>query len=328
MAFTVQSIDRRRKIEIHRQDAQKTASKLESLRDRLGLSEAPVEDTPIARQAEQLTADHLEEVAQQIRTIIPPEIQSADRAFLEEEHKQLDRLPYMPGQDAKEFLDRTGIPEGMRMVKTEAIIGSVSPAFDDWSTEYDKRKGRAVDIATTLQMGTPEAVDRVFHVRDPKQGVRLKKISGPGGDIFFAMDGTHRVAGAKLLRLPEIPANIEDVTNAREVYSTDPLLRSEWEKKIRRGLIQGDVKEEFNKSVGKKVFKLTLKKQALPWMCLPQQRYLKMTQLYLKRYPESFDDIRSPTTKEKIPKEALTDEVAMNYYLADRWDEYKKETYI
>ena len=325
VARAVEHVKRKAEIDRTRPKVQESEMRLSEIRAELGvekLQPTSAEETPLTRQKEQLNSLQLVDVASEIRTSIPAEVQSADREALQAMQKELVELPYVPGEDMREVLDYDGEDEGVMMVDTDAIVGSVSPAFQNWSTEYESRKGRIVDIAQEIMKGNPEAVDHVFHVTDPEHGVKLKKVSGPGGDLFFVVDGTHRVAGSKLAQLPELPAQVENMTELSEVRTADPMLKSQWEQRIERGLIQGSVEETTTPS-GQKNFNLKIDSQVLPWMNLPQNKLIKMTKFYFECYPKALEDIKSFRSDEKIPKEALLDEVAMNFYLADRWDEYK-----
>ncbi len=259
-----------------------------------------------------------------IKTAIPAEVQSADEKTLQNMKEALADLPYLPGGDVKEILDFNGEDEGFQLVNTYAIVGSVSPSFENWSTEYQGRKGRTVDIAKEIMEGTEESVDKVFHIKDPKQGIKLKKLSGPSGDLYFVEDSSHRVSGAKLAQLPELPAQVENVTNVSEVNTDDLELKLQWEERIKCGLIKGHIEEVATKS-GQKVFKLNIESQVLPWMNLPQGKLIEVTKFYFERYPNSLDNLKSFVTGKKIPKEVLLDTIAMNYYLADRWSEYQKK---
>lgn len=266
----------------------------------------------------------LEDVVAEVKAGIPAEIKSADREALETRQKKLTDLPYMSGQKARDVLDYKGEDEGFMMVDTDAIIGSVSPAFKNWSTEYESRRGRTADVAEKLIEGTEESIDYVFHVKnDPANGIKLKKLSGPDGDLFFVEDGTHRVAGSKLARLPRLPAQVENMSNLSEVRTTDEILKSDWERMIRKGLIKGTIEE--TDASGTKFFNLKIDSQVLPWMNLPQWNAIKLTEHYLERYPGSLNDVKSLTTGEIIPKKALLDMVAMNFYLAGRWEEYRQK---
>lgn len=277
---------------------------------------------PLARGSEPPRNLQLATVVSEIQAGISSEMRHADESALSRGRERLVDLPYLPADHFHQILDYDGVDEGVMMVATDAIVGSVSPAFRDWSTEYDDRRGRSVAVAQELIRGTPESIDHVFHVSDPRGGIKLKKVSGPAGDLFFVVDGTHRVAGSKLVGLHKLPARVENMTNLSEVHTEDPGLKSQWEKRIERGLIQGTV-EETTTTSGSKRFNLKIKSETLPWMHLPQPALVEMTKLYFARYPEAREKMTLRATGEKIPLEALLDDIALSFYLADKWNEYK-----
>lgn len=276
------------------------------------IGEAPP-DSPIQREAT-ARRDILRTTSaiELIKLSTSPELEGADDATLEAEQEKLKELPYYSGNDVRDILDYQGDDEGLKFVDTTKIVGSVSPAFEDWSTEYESRKGRVVGVAKGLLKPNDASVERIFHLKKPNEQIKLKKITGPGGDVFFAQDGTHRVAGSKLARLAAIPARIENMNKVSEVYADDKLLAEEWQGRIKKGLITGTVTQEKNR------FKLTIEKQALPWMHLPQAKLKKFSKFYESVYPGSLDKVG-------IPKDALLDDVGYNYFMADRYEEYEQK---
>lgn len=263
----------------------------------------------------------LKDVVLEINSTIPPEISSASTANLEQMHKKLSELPYISAQEVALQFYNLGEDEGVRWVNTNAIVGSISSAFENWSTEYDSRKGRIVNIAEQLIDGMPKSVDNVFHITQPRHGIILKKISAPKGDLIFVIDGSHRVAGCKLAKLPRIPAKVEKLSELKEFETKDPVLKSDWEERIRMGLIEGSI-EEISTSSFNKTYILNIESQVLPWMYLPQHTITKFTKLYFDLYPDAHEGLVNLLNNQPIPKEALIDNIAMNYYLANRWDEY------
>ena len=325
MARAVEHVKRQQETHQSSSRVHETESKIDEIRTMIGLAGNKSEtepNSPLTRDKQRLSDLQLEDVVSEVRMSVPAELLTADREALSALQKELSNLPYVPGQDAREILGRDGENEGVMVVDTDAIVGSVSPAFRDWSTEYESRKGRIVDVAQEILKGTPESIEHVFHITDPAHGVKLKKISGPKGDLFFVADGTHRVAGSKLARLTELPAQVENMTELSELRTTDSALKSQWDLRIKKGFIRGKVEETTTPS-GDKTYNLKIDSQVLPWMSLPQSKLTKLSTFYLDRYPNSLDDIRSFTTGEIIPKEALLNQDAMNLYLTDRWDEYR-----
>ena len=259
----------------------------------------------------------MDAVLAMVQRAVPQELRKVDDEGLEIRRKTLAGLPYLPGNDLRGVLDYAGKDGGLLMVKTEEIVGSVSPAFRDWSTEYEGRKGRIAAVAKALIHPTEDSLERVFHLGKPNEQIKLKKVSGPGGDMFFADDGTHRVAGAKLAKTPEIPAHVEDMSELREVRTTDAVLRDEWEARIEKHLIQGRVETSVT-GKNSPVYTLFIHRQVLPWMHLPQSKLVKVSKFYEQQYPDSLGKLG-------VPKEIFTNSVAMNYYLAGRWNEYEKD---
>ncbi|MDF1497566.1 MAG: hypothetical protein P1P90_05950 [Patescibacteria group bacterium] len=267
----------------------------------------------------------LPEVVRDIRSGIPEELKHTDRAELESRKEDLKNLPYIESKNTHEVINwRDAVPEGFKEVDTKDIIGSVSAAFTNWSTEYEKRSGRIVDVAQSLIKGNNSAVDRVFHINNaPYERIKLLKLSGPKGDIFIVKDGTHRVAGAKLAEVKQIPAEIENITEATKSKTLDLLRKFEWEKAIRNGLIDGEVIEEMVN--GEKVYELKIKKQVLPWADLSLDNFVKMNQAYEMAHPGALDDVKSVSSGSVIPKSVLLDKNLFIKYLAGETDINKQE---
>lgn len=311
----------KRQQEATRRDARQVAQIKEALELQVE-STGSVMQTALSRDILKTSEQILKEVAYAIRIGIPAEMHQRSQEVLQQDHERLAEEPFIPGQLVGELLQKEGEDEGMQFVSVDSIVGTESVAFQNWSTEYDNRKGRAIDVAEAIMEGSEEGIEQVFHTRDPEQGIKLKKIAGPEGDIFFVADGTHRVAGAKLSRIPEIPAQVESMVELSEVRTTERSVKDQWEKQINMGLIDGTVEQVVSQETGETSFQLTIKDQVLPWITLPQHQQLKMSQLYCNRYPHAFDNLKSLRSREPIPKEVLTDEIAMNFFLAGRWNEY------
>ncbi len=262
----------------------------------------------------------LQEVVKRVKEGVPPEIKGADDAELERRQKGLADLPYFSGREIFPLLTRSSEKsDGMEMVRTETIVGT--PAFRDWSTEYDSRKGRGVSVAKDLVKGTEQSVDHVFHVNSPDHGIKLKKFSGPGGDICFVKDGSHRVAGCKLAELQELPATVEDMTEVSGAITDDIMMKTQWESRIKQGFIKGDIEEDESGES----YKLNIQDQVLPWASFSQRKMVEMNRMYNDLYPGSLKGLELSDGKGEIPEKALMDEIAMNYFVAGRWDEYEEK---
>ncbi|HOX41086.1 MAG TPA: hypothetical protein PK263_02745 [bacterium] len=240
-------------------------------------------------------------------------------------HKEeLGALPYLSGSDADILLGQRGKDLGLRMVKTKAIAGSMSSAFNDWGTEYADREGRPVAVAKELLSGDQAQIEEVFHLNKSNERVKLKKIAGPAGELYFTEDGSHRVAGCKLINLPELPADVEDLSGISEIATTDSNLAMEWDERINAGLITGVV-EEIRDASRQTHYKLKIETQTLPWMVLPEAQLAKFNRFYEQAYPGGLDKVKSLKGERRvIPKAALLNEngVALNFYMHGRWDEY------
>ena len=105
----------------------------------------------------------IEEVVSSVESGIPQDVKSLTKDELIENQRELSKLPYLSSETFFELIYFRGEELGLNMVDTEDIVGSISPVFKDWSTEYDFRKGRNVAVAQQLINPTPESVDRIFH---------------------------------------------------------------------------------------------------------------------------------------------------------------------
>jgi hypothetical protein len=263
-----------------------------------------------------------QEVVTMVRKSISSEVRGANDVELKEMQKKMKELPFVSGRHADELLVCNAEDEGVALVDASAIVGTVSLAFNDWSDEYQSRENQIITVAKSLMNGSEEDVERVFHLKKKLGGIRLRKVSGPGGDLYFCVDGTHRVACAKLVGLSEVPARIKNASNPESASTQNKYQKREWENKIEKGLIKGSVEEETQPG-GEITYTLKIESQVLPWMMLSRRGMFKMTQVYLEKYPGSLEGLSTPDGK-KIPAQALTGEVEFNFFMAGRWDEYLK----
>ena len=236
----------------------------------------------------ELTEIKLEKIVSEIKESIPEDIKGLDTSQLEYMHKQLANLPYLSQTEFSELLYPQGQSLGMIMIDTEKIVGSISPAFTNWSTEYNDRKGRAVSVAKQLINPTEESIDNVFHIKDPRLGIKLKELPTPEGSLFFVMDGSHRVAGCKLARVPRIPALVEKIPESHVVSTYSSVLRAEWEKRIKCGLISGSIQEVIDEQ-NEKSYILKIESQVLPWMYLSSSKIVKLNMFYFSFFPDAKD---------------------------------------
>ncbi len=261
----------------------------------------------------------IEKVSQQIKET------NFEKEKLQEKHENLKNKPIL---ESGFLVDTTsGIEKepSFCWVKTEKIIGR---PFGDryhngWSFEYDKRKGRAISVAQKLQnlltkdyKEKEEIVEYLFHVDKSMWRITLDEIEGPSGPMYSVRDGTHRVAGMIVAGLKEIPCDVHRIKYPIENTTDEKEIASDWKKKIDLGLIQGKI-ETLSDGRGIK-YKLTVEKEVLPWIrTYSQNQLIKISQAYEKLYPNSLNNL-------KIPREALIDPIANNYFMAGRWAEWEK----
>lgn len=252
---------------------------------------------------------------------LPTEVQQLTPEALRERQQQLKELPFVSARDTQMLTERAGNREStFSFVPTDAIIGTVSPAFENWASEYDTRNGRVVEVASALQRGTEEDVEHVFHPTTiENDGIKLAKMTGPEGHaLYVALDGTHRTAAAKLVEMSHIPATVEDVSESAETKTRDKQLANQWEQRIQAGLIKGHV--EQNKDDDSYV--LHAEECTVPWIVLPQASAIAMSKEYKFLYPDTLKNVKSFTTGETIPEDVFLDPIAMNFFVAGRWEEY------
>lgn len=288
--------------------------KIEDIGNKLGISKT-LENTASLREREDQKVRLQMELTQRIiESGMPKELREADDEKLFEEQKRLDALPYIGGEAVKDLVGAEGDDRGLQFVRTEKIIGSASPAYKDWSSEYESRKGRVVEIAKSLRHGSEENIENVFHLKKVSEQVKMKEIEAPEGSVYVVLDGTHRIASTKLLNMPEVPARIESMGKVKDSYTEDAFLAEEWQERIKRGLIQGSV-EQIDIS-GVRAYKLTIESQKLPWMHLSTAKLLQMSRIYESLYPNALE-------RTGIPAKALTDRIGYQAYMAGRFDEFE-----
>lgn len=262
----------------------------------------------------------IEEVVSSVESGIPQEVKSLTTEELIEKQTELKELPYLSVETFFELVYFSGEDLGLIMVDTEDIVGSISGVFKDWSTEYDYRKGRNVAVAQQLINPTPESVDKIFHVSEPwfQNGIKLRQLSTPEGNIYFVIDGSHRVAGCKLAKLNKIPAFVETIPESKEISTNSYILKSQWEEKIKSGLIEGNIEIAKNRKDGNS-FVLNIESQILPWMYLSNSKVVELNRFYFEHFPLA-RNLNSLLNGKPIPKEVLTDDFLFTDYLTNGWD--------
>lgn len=277
-------------------------------------------DVPIESKNENVVQLSIEEVVSSVESGIPQEVKSLTKDELIENQRELSKLPYLSSETFSELVYFSGEDLGLIMVDTEDIVGSISGVFKDWSTEYDFRKGRNVAVAQQLINPTPESVDRIFHISEPwfQSGIKLRQLSTPEGNMYFVIDGSHRVAGCKLAKLNKIPAFVETIPEAKEISTNSYILKSEWEEKIKEGLIAGNIEIANNRDDGNS-YVLNIQSQILPWMHLSNNKTVELNKFYFGHFPQARNS-NSLLNGKPIPKEVLTDDFLFTDYLTNGWD--------
>ncbi len=277
-------------------------------------------DVPIESENDNVVQLSIEEVVSLVESGIPQEVKKLTKDELIEKQRELKKLPYLSSEIFSELVYFRGEDLGLNMVDTEDIVGSISPVFKDWSTEYDYRKGRNVAVAQQLINHTPESVDRIFHISEPwfQSGIKLRQLSTPEGNIYFVIDGSHRVAGCKLAKLNKIPAFVETIPETKVFSTNSNILKSQWEEKIKSGLIVGNIEIANDRDDGNS-FVLNIQSQILPWMYLSNSKVLELNKFYFGHFPNA-RDLNSLLNGKPIPKEVLTDGLLFNDYLTNGWD--------
>jgi hypothetical protein len=245
-----------------------------------------------------------------------------DEATLKERQRALAERPII-NSDA--FREATAVLEEeptFSWVETDKIVGR--PFGDQnpggWSFEYSGRKGRIVEIAKELSEAEQDEqkIEHIFHPEKPNERIKLSVLEGPSGPMYSVEDGTHRVAGAMTAELREIPCDVKRIRYPFERITTAENDISDWQKKIELGLIQGKV-ETLQNDEGKKFYKLIVQKEILPWIrTTSQSELIKISRMYERMYPNSLDKL-------DVPRDALIDPIANNYFMAGRWKEWEEK---
>ena len=262
-----------------------------------------------------------ERISEQVKQLAKDGIVPQDEVL----RARMESLEEMPIIDTSEFMDvynRKEEDSTYRWVETDKIIGR--PFGEDykegWAHEYNDRQGRLVEVAKSLLEvdANQESIERVFHPNNKEERLKLTAINGPEGPIYLADDGTHRVGGIKLAGLTEIPAEVASIEYPMTTKDWSQEKFDDWQKKIDLGLIKGEIGEGLNKS-GKKVQQLKVESEVCEWIrTVEQSRLIKISRMYEQVYPGSLDSL-------PIPRDALVDQVANNYYMEGKWEEWEEK---
>ncbi len=210
---------------------------------------------------------------------------------------------------------------GFYWVPVDRIVGRpfASKNPNGWAHEYKGREGRIREIAEEIlriQEESSKYVEEVFHFRQPSARIKVIEIQGPAGSFYIVEDGSHRVAGAKLLGLEEIPCQIKEIKYPLEITFTqeEENIVLDWRKKMELGIIEGSIKEE--EINGRKLYRIKIERELLPWLRITNPFLISViSKVYETLFPGSLDNL-------PIPKEALLDPKAYEYYINGRWEEW------
>jgi len=120
------------------------------------------------------------------------------------------------------------------------------------------------------------------------------------------------VAGAKAANLDEIPCDVHTFSYPRELSTKNKNVAYEWEKRIKCGLISGKIDELEDGA-----FVMTIRGEAVPWAAVSSQsKFLEISKIYERIFPNGLQGL-------SVPREALIDPVANNFFLSGRWSEWK-----
>ncbi len=248
-----------------------------------------------------------------------------DSTSLEQRQKKLKEKPILESGFLVDTTHGISTEPDFHWVETEKIVGRPfgSRYENGWSFEYDNRKGRAVtvakEISTLLETENNsqkhEIIEHIFHPDNKMQRIKLDKIQGPSGPMYSVRDGTHRLAGIMTAGLEKIPCDVHKMKYPLENRTNDEYVANTWKEKINLGLIQGKV--EMLNDGGQK-YRLIVEREVLPWIRTQSQHQLiEISLMYEQLYPNSLDNL-------EIPRDALIDPIANNYFMDKRWQEWKK----
>lgn len=261
-----------------------------------------------------------EEIAQRLKEQIPQYTKEATDEELDARRQTLREKPQLSGFTLKDTL--VGLPQETQFawVQVDKIVGRSMKTQDGWSDEIAARQGRVVQVARNLINSNAQNIEEIFHPARPMERIKITQIPGPSGPMYYVDDGTHRVSGAMTAGLKEIPAEVKKISYPLEdIAPIDPDKQSyqiyEWEKLIELGLVDGKVVDHVF-SDGTKGKKLIVQKEVLPWIRSSQGDLIEISHVYEQLYPGSLDNL-------PIPKEALLDPIANNFYRAGRFEEWR-----
>lgn len=262
-----------------------------------------------------------EDIDDRINGQITQEMRNLSVEDLEERRKDLALRPQLSSRTLTDTLVGVNQSPSYLWVGTDKVVGRTWEKPDSWASEIDNRKGRIVEVAKDIieSDGSPMVMEHVFHHDKPSERIKLVGINGPVGPMYFAEDGTHRVAASMAAGLSEIPCSVKSIAYPVETIAMNDEQVEDWQKKINLGLIEGRIEDVLSER-GIPMKKLIVNSEVLPWIRTTSQTdMIKISKAYLKLYPEGLDNL-------SIPKEALIDYTANDYFMARKWEEWKTKT--
>lgn len=263
------------------------------------------------------TVTSAEEVSQRIKGQISEQVMQLSKDDLEARRKALRGRPQLSSTTLRDTLIGIDQKPTFAWVSTDKIVGRTWEHPEGWASEISSRKGRVLEIAEAMIHSDENAttIENVFHPSKPSERIKLTVIKGPAGPMYFVDDGTHRVTASMVAGLSEIPCAVKQIRYPLEEIAQDDFQAQEWQVAIERGLIDGEI-QEFMGNGGQVLKKIIVRGEVLPWIRTTSQADLiKISKIYEQLYPGSLDHLI-------IPREALINPVANNFFMAGKWDEW------
>lgn len=283
----------------------------------------PITDQPLARgssEAGESEASPNERLKRELAHLSEqlPADEAARQALYAERLTALADRPLLTGHQLDDAVRGVSPIGHLAWIETRAVIGRTSRMPGGWSFEYDSRQGRAAKVAERLYQSatTPLLAEEVFHLEDkPDERIKLTAIEGPAGPMFLVDDGTHRMMGCMVAGLEYIPAEVKRIKYPILIETTSQEEMQDWEQKIQAGLIDGQLTTTTDTG-GKPRYTLRVIREVVPWIRVQGEMDMtRISRAYEQLYPDALDQL-------EVPRDALIDPVAFNYYRAGRWQEW------
>ena len=239
--------------------------------------------------------------------------------------ESVDTLPLeaRPIIDSAVFRDaELGLDEAREFTSVDVtkIVGrpSADQWRDGWAHEYEARAGRIDSVEAAIRSGDPQLIENIFHTQKPDERIKLSAYDGPAGPMYGVEDGTHRVAGSMRAGLEEIPASVRRIKFPFSFRGRAVEQAQDIRSKIALGMIDGEIQETKDEH-GEPIYTYVIRHEVLPWLHTTSQRDLiKISRMYEQLYPGTLNDL-------PIPRDALVDPIANNYYMAGKWPEWETQ---